>query len=693
MNRRIVGSLAAALAVAASASGTTLFSSPDIHRPLVPRQIPDKAVFLQLFPAGVAKAVRRGHKKVRRARSAFDVTKVDDRTLWIGVSRLHQAMELNPADPFAPCLLGAYFALHHELAAAVDATEESLRLLQAIEGKPVEGSPLTDLHLRCGINLARYRLLLGDAEGALDELAELPPLELAQSSLVRKAFWWVSALALIDVGDTRTGRRALAEAMSIDTLADLKAAGAWSDLSAESYDYPQYFQWAGVVEQYLDALLLWEEGRQSEAIETLYPAVERWRKFYDARLALGIFLLDTGRLDDGLRVLEELRDARVQGKVMRPEAITYNLAIAQERRGETGEAAALYQDALRQAEERDCRYFKKLVAYVPEARTCPLAATCEALVRSGCRLPRCKDPENEEELKADRSPVPGYTSWLCESLRREPFAAAHNNLGLLYLQRAEGNGSGKGASAGQGKDWFAEAITQFKVVLAGVEPDSLLWHQANLNLADAYRAQSEPESLLARLNDGLSRPSAPIQAYVSRLEVTDSASARWQPVTRLYLDVAESFWGQEPPRQVRTHLTMLVRAFAAEDSDPEVDILAARARRLLGEDGTPDTTPLSPLAAATEELRDGLVRGHSLKTLQAISSIAAACPGLPTGNPCPDAPIETARDAAFLEGRWYLNRGDKDQALLYFEAATDLDPAWPVSRRYLDEIRASEPKR
>ena len=674
MKKVILAAVIAGLTAPHGSSGTALFSSADIHRPLVPQSIPGPEVFQQLFPDMSKADLERSHKVVRHGWDYYSITEINDGSAWLWISELLEAVRINPRDPYAPCLLGAYLALHHKLEAAADATRESLLRLHAL-GPEAAGS-LGDLHLRCGINLARYRLLLGDAEGALAELGELPELSQAQGPVAQKAYWWLSTLVLAEIGQTVPARGLLEEAKKIDSMKDRKEARIGSPLWNDSNAYPQYFEQAGAIERYLDALLLWKEGHPDEAITAMRVAVDAWSsfgiqsKFYDARTSLAIFLAETDHIAEAVEMLEKLRTAPLQGKMMRPETIAYNLALIQSNRGDLGEAERLYREAIRLTVERNCDYFKTLTAYVTEVRGCNLVEICEGFLKEShrCDLKKCA---SYGKKMSESQPAP---PWLCESLRGQRFVAAHNNLGDVYLRQA-------GKAGSQPEKWLGQAKYQFRLALDGAEPGSEMWHRANVNLARAHLAGSDREGFLAALDAGLGQRSAPVLTYVSLLEPA---------YPRLYLDVVEDAWGQTLPAEVRSRLEVLASNLERQDRPAEDKVLSLRARRLLSPDASLAIPTLPPLAEGTELLRNALIQGDMKAGEAAVSQVQNACPVLlDNASACEGASPETARDAMFLNGLWYLEQDDKDRALAYFQAARRMDPSWPLSRRYLEQLQGS----
>lgn len=680
MKKVILAAVIAGLTAVHGSSGTTLFSSADIHRPLVPQSIPEPETFQQLFPEMSEADLGRAHKLVRHGWKFFTITEINDGSDWLWISELLQAARINPRDPYAPCLLGAYLALHHKLEAAADATRESIRLLRALG--PGSGDALGDLHLRCGINLARYRLLLGDAKGALEELAELPDLSQAQGPVAQKAYWWLSALVLTEAGQAVTARLMLEEAKKIDSVKELEEARIGSRLWEESRTYPQYFGRASSIEKYLDAILLWKEGHRPEAIAAMRTAVDAWAsigvqsKFYDARTSLAIFLAETDQVSEAVDMFEKLRKAPLQGKMIRPESITYNLALIQSNRSDVGEADNLYRDAIRLTVERNCDYFKTMVANVAEARACNLVEICEGFLEEShrCDLKKCSSYQKK------MSQSPAGPPWLCDSLRGERFVAAHNNLGDLYLLQA-----GKAGSLPE--KWLGQAQYQFRLALDGAKPGSEIWHRANSNLARTCLARSDREGFLAALGAGLSQPSAPVLTYVSLLKPADPLAPPASSV-RLYLDVVEDVWGQTPPEEVRSQLEALASTLEGQDRSAEDMVLSIRARRLLKPDVSLPIPTLPPLAEGTERLRTALIQGDEEAGKAAVSQVESACPGLLDNASSCGASRETARDAMFLNGLWHLEQDNEERALAYFEAAERMDPSWPLSRRYLDQLQA-----
>lgn len=667
MKKIILAAVIAGLTAPHGSSGTTLFSSADIHRPLVPQGIPEPEVFQQLFPEMTKAELGKAHKLVRHGWKYFSITEINDGDDWLWISELLEAARINPRDPYTPCLLGAYLALHHKLGAAAEATRESIRLLRDLG--PGTGSPLGDLHLRCGINLARYRLLLGDAKGALDELSELPDLGQAQGPLARKAYWWLSTLALTEAGQIATARSVLEEAKKIDSMKEVDEVRIGSPLWDESHAYPQYFERADAVEGYLDALLLWREGHRAEAVTAMRAAVDAWAsvgiqsKFYEARTSLALFLAETDQVAEAVEMFEKLRTAPIQRKMMRPESITYNLALVQANRGETGAAESLYRNAIQQTVERNCDYFKTMIANVTEARGCDLVEICEGFLEEShrCDLKKCG------LYRKKMSASPAGPPWLCDSLRGERFVAAHNNLGDLYLRQA-------GKDESQAGKWLGQAQYQFRLARDGAEPGSEMWHRANVNLARAHLARSDRDGFLAALDAGLGQSSAPVLAYVSLLEPAEP---------RLYLDVIEDAWGRNPPAEVRSRLEALA-------STLEDEVLSIRVRRLLSPDASLPIPPLPPLAEGTERLRNALIQGDEEAGREAVFQVQNACPGLlDKASDCAGASPETIRDALFLNGLWCLEQDDQGRALTYFEAARRTDPSWPLSRRYLEQLQAS----
>jgi len=576
--RSLAAVLLLALVTTHASLASTWFSSEDIYRPLVPQEIPAKAVYAQLFPQIDSKAVEKAYRDVKDGQRYFDITSLDDSRDRLWVSRLLRASRLNPQDPYAACLLGAYFSLHHELEAAADASGEAVRLARSLSaGSGGEGpstaapADLRDLQLRCGINLARSRLLLGDPEGALDELAALPAVEQAKSPVAQKAYWWVATLARINTGDSAGGWNALREAEKVDSVAILDRERFFSALTREAQDYPQYFEHSRAVEAYLKASLLWLEGKKTEALTAAREAVNNWPKFYDGWLALGLFLVESGQVDEGLKALENLRGPSVRGKMMRPEAITYNLAkIIAEQRIFAG-AETLYKNSIDQAETRNCDYFRIFAGLAEPSSGCELKDICtelNALYR--CNL-KCK---NYESTPAKEGLAGGSATWLCESLHAEPFRAAHNNLGVLYLDWP-------GETADARRRRLREALHQFAAAMAGAEVDPEMWNRANLNRARAQLALGEQEGFVASLTEGLGRPAAPVQAYLEVLG-KDGASTRWPDAARLYLDTAEEIWGAEPPEQVRSELESLAPQWESS-VDADLRSFAERAKRLLGQ--------------------------------------------------------------------------------------------------------------
>jgi hypothetical protein len=576
--RSLAAALLLALVTTHASLASTWFSSEDIYRPLVPQEILPEAVYAQLFPQVDSKAAGKAFKDVKDGQRYFDITSLDDARDRLWVSRLLRASRLNPQDPYAACLLGAYFSLHHELEAAADASREALLLARSLTAESGREGPSTaaaayllDLQLRCGINLARSRLLLGDPEGALDELAELPAIYQAKSPVVQKAYWWVTTLARINTGDTAGGWSALREAEKVDSMAILDRERFFSALTREAQDYPQYFEHSRAVETYLKASILWLEGNQTEALTAAREAVNNWPKFYDGWLALGLFLVESGQVDEGLKALENLRGFSVRGKMMRPEAITYNLAKIGAEQGKFAGAETLYKDSIDQAEARNCDYFRIFAGLAEPSSGCELKDICtelNALYR--CNL-KCK---NYESTPAKEGLAGGSATWLCESLQAEPFRAAHNNLGVLYLDWPGETADSRGRR-------LREALQQFAAAMAGAEADPEMWHRANLNRARAHLALAEREGFVASLTEGLGRPEAPVQAYLEVLG-KDGAATQWPDAARLYLDTAEEIWKSEPPKQVRSELESLAPQWESS-ADADLKSLAERAKRLLGQ--------------------------------------------------------------------------------------------------------------
>jgi tetratricopeptide (TPR) repeat protein len=447
----------------------------------------------------------------------------------------------------------------------------------------------------------------------------------------------------------------------------------------ESRAYPQYFQDAGTVEEYLDGILLWQEGHHEEAIEAMRKAVKAWPKFYDARTSLAIFLADSGKVPEAISMLEKLTKAPIEGKMMRPETITYNLAKIRADQGELDKAENLYRTAISETAERNCKYFRKMVSGVDEAQSCNLAETCEDLSSGGsyrCDLKSC----SSYAKPASRLPS-AASSAFCHSLAGETFVAAHNNLGDVYLRQAE--------KAGEEREkWISRALHQFQVALDGAEADSEMWHRVNLNLARAYLARNDREGFVGTLSQGLRRQSAPVLTYISLLEKAGPSSTSTS-TARLYLDVAEDAWGQDPPQQVQSQLEALASALDGPERPSEDRLLSARARRLLQPESSLPIEASSPLAEETERLRHALIEDDAGASRAAVVQVQAACPGLlQDASSCPGALHETSRDALFLNGRWYLEQGDKARALEYFTAAAKIDPSWPLSQRYIEQLQA-----
>jgi hypothetical protein len=120
-----------------------VFNSQDLYRPLIPEAVPHKDAafdrYIEAYPGDTdlesdphewSKKLEYSLKRTHKAWDYFDIQKWDSIFASLDTDRLLDALDSHEDNPFAWHMLAAYFAIQHQMDAAIDASEEGLRRIR-----------------------------------------------------------------------------------------------------------------------------------------------------------------------------------------------------------------------------------------------------------------------------------------------------------------------------------------------------------------------------------------------------------------------------------------------------------------------------------------------------------------------------------------------------------------------------------
>ncbi len=555
----------------AEAASCQLFQSEDLHRPLVPGELPSLKAYTDTFSGLNGKDLKNYQGLLERKRRVFPVQNRDAFGRGLYIRDLMQAVKTLDEDPYGWHLLGAYYALGHELAAATAANREALDRMDRLRRKDekVANRFLGDLELRCRANLSRLLTSQNQPREALDVLGENLPEDAAP--IVRHALVTAGVLAFLEVGAITAANELIAQGESEQPSG---GRGTAKD-SSEDSSYPQFgSRWETETLPYLRARRLYAEERYGEAVKELEPfdgSRER-AKFWEARFLLGLAQWKDGKPEKGADVLERLiRDLpktilrrRPKGKIQRFELLLYNLGLLHE---EMKEEPPLedgdYRRALEVTVNRDCLTFKEL-RRIDSAAKCDLASVCASLERQAGFLAEELGPKGKvapgcrrvcDRIEAHPEPLEAPADkLLCQALAFEPFSAAFNNLGLFYLRSArearEKFASGnQAAGVGMTPDVFlARAERALRTGLVGADTTQHWRLRLNLVLVEIERSAFDTAVTEGRKAvEESPEHKGEAAALLSNALGQNDAFRKSEPALVLFLDLANELAATEMP--------------------------------------------------------------------------------------------------------------------------------------------------
>jgi tetratricopeptide (TPR) repeat protein len=518
------------LSLWAEAASGQLFRSEDLHRPLIPRRLPPGEIYADMFPHLDKIGVRRYRSLLKAKWSVFPVQNRDAWGRGIYIADLMQAVIILDEDPYAWHLLGAYYALSHELTAATEANREALTRIEKLRrerGDAVANRFLGDLEFRCRANLSRLLTSQDQPKEALVVLGERLPDDV--DPILRHALITAGVLAFLEVGEipAADGLIAQGETEQLSSRPGIqgnlseneRAYLGFDNLRLYDLSYPQFgSRWKEQTLPYLRARRHYAAGLYKQAVDGLraFDVSPERAKFWEARFLLGLAQWKVGNLVKGADVLGRLlRDlprtmrGRPKGKMQRIELLWYNLGLLHEEMNEQPPLEGYdYQKALALAIDRDCRNFKEL-REIESAAKCNQESICASLEGQAGFLveemgleevvPGCKHVCKSNDRSSSPVPIDGVAErrvaerLLCQALAFEPFSAAFNNLGLLYLRRARETKEFAAANPTIGTNitpniLLGKAERVLRTGLVGVDPTQHWRLRLNLVLVELERS-------------------------------------------------------------------------------------------------------------------------------------------------------------------------------------------------------------
>lgn len=558
--------------------------SEDLHRPLVPEQLPSLESYIAVFPEWEESKLNAHLKLLKGRRYVFSVRNRDAWGQGFYIKKIMEAVNSieGSRDPYAWHLLGAYYALAHELSAATEANREALsRIGKLREERGLEAANhfLGDLELRCRANLSRLLTSQDRPKDALAELGESLPKE--GSPILRHALITAGVLAFLELEEIEAADELLAMGEG-----ELPTEGqAKERFSEDKSSYPQFgSDWHEQTLPYLRARRYYAAEIYDQAVEGLKPfdGPSTKAKFWEARFLLGLATWKAGQPKVGAEVLVRLEQdlpktirGRPKGKMQRPELLWYNLGLIHEQMDESPpQEGRDYQRALQLTIDRDCRVFKELIE-VESAQKCNLMSVCESLTGQARFL--AEELENQDLSRACKglcssfevSPQPVETpaeKILCQALTFEPFSAAFNNLGLLYLRRAREEKVRAAASPTVGGTNMTPGalLTRAKRVLEkGLVGSDTAQHwrlRLNLFLVEVERSDFDAAVIEARkVAEESSEHQEEVAVLVSDVLSRDEGFRSTETALNLFLDLATKLSATEMP----SYLTSILAPMAS----------------------------------------------------------------------------------------------------------------------------------
>jgi tetratricopeptide (TPR) repeat protein len=270
------------------------------------------------------------------------------------IRSLAEVLQQSSENPYGWIYLGMFLALQHRTDAAIEATWEGIRQLDAMRQRdPRVFALVADFYVAGLLNLGIYYNSYNSLERYGDALQSLEKIdESTLNAFQRLAYYWISA-------QTFSGLRNTAKA---DTL--LKASLTITDAQLARVPhstrdrYPQYFnpERRSASWQHLDGLLALDRGDFVAAQKAFRAAIAKYPKMWEAHYSLSNALVAAGMFEAARGALRELLEKTPNDGYFRSEVLYFSLGNIDAAEKRLDDAIAHYQAAINLAQERAQEY-------------------------------------------------------------------------------------------------------------------------------------------------------------------------------------------------------------------------------------------------------------------------------------------------------------------------------------------------